>query len=108
MTRAVVTVSPHTSVLNARRLMALHAIRHLPVLDRAGLVGMVSDRDIHPDRDLERTLAGLQSDLLSGRYRRVETVMSAPVHTVAPTATVSFAADLMLRQRISALPVIDH
>lgn len=42
MTRSVVTVSPRTSVLNARRLLALHEIRHLPVVVGDDVVGMVS------------------------------------------------------------------
>jgi len=109
MTRTVVTVSPHTSVLNARRLMATHGIRHLPVVVGDEVVGMVSDRDIRPaDPQLGRALSGLQSDLLTGRYRRVETLMSAPAHVVFPKQDVSEAAELMLTRRISALPVVDH
>lgn len=109
MTRAVVTVSPHTSVLNARRLLAGHAIRHLPVVTETGeVVGMVSDHDIGSfDPQLGQVLAGLQSDLLSGRYRRVETVMTAPVHTTAPMQPVAHAAERMVQLRIGALPVVE-
>jgi len=107
MTRDVVTASPHTSVLNARGLLAAHTIRHLPVVDTGRLVGMVSDRDVRVEASLDRTLAGLQSDLIAGRYRRVETVMSSPVYTVSPTTSVAVAAQMMLQRRVGALPVVD-
>jgi CBS domain-containing protein len=107
MTCPVITVSPKTSVLNARRLLQLHGFRHLPVTTGDRVVGMVSDRDIRvTDTALARSLASLESDLLTGRYRRVESVMSSPVHTVAPNAPIAVAAELMVRHHIGALPVV--
>src|SRR5262249_44167840 len=41
-----VTVSPEMSVAEVWDLMREHAIRHIPVLDRGALVGMLSDRDL--------------------------------------------------------------
>lgn len=46
MTPTVHTVSMETSLPEARRLMQTHQIRHLPVVDGAKLVGLVSQRDI--------------------------------------------------------------
>lgn len=46
MTPTPISVSPRTSVDEARALMQQHRMRHLPVLDNERLVGMVSDRDI--------------------------------------------------------------
>jgi CBS-domain-containing membrane protein len=46
-TRAVVTVEPEASVVEARRLMQEKRIRHLPVVDAGRhVLGMVTDRDI--------------------------------------------------------------
>lgn len=107
MTRQVITVSPKTSVLNARRLLQLHGFRHLPVTDGGRVVGIISDRDIRvTDTALARSLASLESDLLTGRYRRVESVMTAPVHTVTPHTPVTVAAQTMINHRIGALPVV--
>lgn len=109
MTHPVVTVSPQTSVLNARRLLQLHGFRHLPVVDADRVVGMVSDHDIQVrDIALTRTLASLESDLLTGRYRRIETVMSHPVHVAAPDQTIQAAAAFMVARGIGALPVVDR
>ncbi|HPQ26365.1 MAG TPA: CBS domain-containing protein [Gammaproteobacteria bacterium] len=38
----------------------------------------------------------------------VRTLMSHPVHTVTPDATLSTAAHLLLTHQISGLPVVDH
>jgi CBS domain-containing protein len=46
MTTAVLTVSPDTSLPDAARHMATRWIRHLPVVDETGVVGMVSQRDL--------------------------------------------------------------
>jgi uncharacterized membrane protein len=45
MSRGLVTVTSATDVAEATQLMADHHIRHLPVVDRGQLVGMLSLRD---------------------------------------------------------------
>jgi|SRR5215210_5662264 len=46
LTRQPVTVTPDTSVAEARRLMAEHRVRRLPVCKGADLVGIVSLGDV--------------------------------------------------------------
>ncbi len=46
MARGVVTCSPETSMSEAEKLMDKHRIRHLPVVDGAAIVGMLSMRDV--------------------------------------------------------------
>src|SRR5688500_10162946 len=46
MTRRVVTMRPETTLVEARRLLDEHRIRHLPVLVDGRLAGIVSDRDL--------------------------------------------------------------
>ncbi len=45
MSHSVVTCAPECSVDDAEKLMSIHQIRHLPVLDGDELVGIVSMRD---------------------------------------------------------------
>ncbi len=46
MVREVVTCGPETSMSDAEKLMDKHRIRHLPVVDGAKVVGMLSVRDV--------------------------------------------------------------
>jgi CBS domain-containing protein len=46
MAREVVTCGPETSMSEAERLMDKHRIRHLPVVDGAKVIGMLSIRDV--------------------------------------------------------------
>ena len=46
MTKEVVTCGPNESMAEAESRMNKHHIRHLPVVDRGKLVGMLSIRDV--------------------------------------------------------------
>jgi CBS domain-containing protein len=46
MTREVVTCTQETTMLEAEKLMHQHRIRHMPILDGARLIGMLSIRDV--------------------------------------------------------------
>jgi CBS domain-containing protein len=45
MTRNVVTASPGTTVEQAMAVMSAGRFRHLPILDKGALVGIISIRD---------------------------------------------------------------
>ncbi|MEY3253918.1 MAG: hypothetical protein RL227_2891 [Pseudomonadota bacterium] len=63
MTRHVYTVSPQTRTQVCMALLSEKKIRHLPVLDGATVLGMISIRDIMDDiiADREATIAQLES-----------------------------------------------
>lgn len=67
MTRDVVTVTPQSLTSTCMALMSQKRIRHLPVLDGARVVGMVSMRDIMDDiiADHEQTISQLTSYISS-------------------------------------------
>jgi acetoin utilization protein AcuB len=96
MNRRVVTVAPDATVAEARRLLDERRIRHVPVVARGRVVGLVSDRDVRSAArgDPERT--------------RVADIMTRDVLTVSPAARVEEAARLMLAHRIGALPVLER
>jgi acetoin utilization protein AcuB len=109
MTRSVVSVKPRDSVAHARAIMEERRINQLPVLEGPRLVGIVTDRDL---RD---TFPSVLETV--GRRRRspksadpatiaVEDVMAHDVLTAAPGDSLASAAQLVRRQRIGALPVI--
>lgn len=108
MTPEPVTVTPQTSVMSARRILLAQGIRHLPVVEGGRVVGMLSDADLLlRDSQMAQALSALQSDLLGGRYRRVESIMITPVHVVRPDETVRAAAEKMGEGRVNSLPVVE-
>jgi CBS domain-containing membrane protein len=90
--RSLVIISPDATVDEARRTMAAHAIRHLPVLDDQGrLIGLVS-----------------QTDVLVASSRgngKVSEIMVREIDTVDERSNVRHAALLMFRRKRSCLPV---
>ena len=67
MTGQVLTVTPNTGTRAAMTLMSERRIRHLPVVDGATVLGMISIRDILDDiiADHEATIAHLESYIQS-------------------------------------------
>lgn len=108
MAREVITVGPEQSVGAAREIMWNRHVRHLPVVDRGRLVGMISDRDVRgPDVAAAVALSRIQRDILAGSERPVRTLMTTGVQTVWPRDTIVYAASLMAQWKIGALPVVD-
>ncbi len=67
MTANVITVAPDTRTRACMALMSQHKIRHLPVVDKGTVLGMISIRDIMDDiiADHEQTIAQLQTYITS-------------------------------------------
>ena len=83
------------SLAAARVIMQAEGLRHLPVVERKRVLGVITDRDLRQHAEhLDQCL--------------VETVMTADPVTVSPHATVEEAASLMLVRRIGCLPVIEN
>lgn len=109
MTENPVTVTPDFSVLAAYERMRARGIRRMPVVDKDGaLVGIITRSDIeqamsHPRSEEERRLARFS---LAGQT--VAEYMTPNPITVAADASIGEAATMMIRARVSGLPVMDN
>ena len=90
MSRKVRAVAPTTSLADLQALLVSEGFHHVLVMQQTALLGVVSDRDVH-----------------TRQGRRVADVMTANPLCVAPTTHISQAITLMLRRRISCLPVVE-
>lgn len=101
MTERPVTVRVEETVEVAARMLDELEIRHLPVVDSAGaLVGMLSDRDVRGA--LAASDGGAPSP-----SARVGDVMNADVIDAFPDDEIVDVAELMVDNRIGAVPIVD-
>ncbi len=89
-----ITVEAGATLAEARGLLAAHRIRHLPVVERGTLVGMLSDADLGP-------YVGYFGNT------KVNVAMTANPATIPPDADAAVAARVMLEHKVRALPVTD-
>lgn len=104
MTHDVITLEPLATIADALDLMDRERIRHILVVDDEDrLAGIVSDRDV------KRVLADRKSHRSIERAleRPVSTIMTKHVLRLDADATLVEAAELMCREKISALPIVD-
>ena len=113
MNHVVHSVKPHDSIQHARELLEEHRVNQLPVVVDRRLVGIITDRDLR-----DASPSALEAPLFGSRKAKVtkadpvaavvEIVMTPNVTTIGPDASMAEAARLMRRQRIGALPVVEH
>lgn len=105
MAQELTTVEPETQVVEAYQLMLADEIRRLPVVTSNQLAGIVTLSDLYRVFDLfSNTGSGLSPKL--DRIQIKEVMTPDPV-TVAEDATIGEAAQQMLENKISGLPVVD-
>lgn len=94
MTKDPVTVTGEDLLIQARLKMQKGGFRRLPVVSDGQLVGIITDRDMREHAGyLDRT--------------EVAAAMSKKPITVTPATTVEAAAQLLLKQKIGGLPVVE-
>jgi len=89
----VVLVGPGQPLSEAIRLMRLHEVRHLPVVAKGKLVGLISQRDVYLMQSLEPSNP---SDVL------VAEAMTVDPYTVEPDERVDVVVREMARRKIGS------
>jgi CBS domain-containing protein len=94
MTTAVISLHARDTLERAREQMALAEIRHIPVIDdRQHVIGIISSHDV----------------VRAGHKHKPQTVadiMTRGVVTVRPSTPAAKAAEILIAEKIGALPVI--
>ncbi len=89
-----VTISPEHSVRHALELMNKYRVSGLPVTRGARLVGILTNRDLRFEKNLEQPVSAVMTK---------ERLVTVPVGT-----TLEEAERLLQRHRIEKLPVVDE
>lgn len=106
MTRKVLTARPDDGVRETFFRMREEHIRHLPVLDGAQLVGIISDRDLRRP-DWVDEAPDLSHDYQLDDNMSVSDLMSHRPVSVHTYDDLSIACGLINRHGFGALPVLD-
>lgn len=108
MTAQPVTVERGASLRLAAELMELEEVRHLPVMEGQRLVGILSDRDVRLAWTSKATT--LQPHELSGVLEQITVgeIMTQPPISVSPAMRIEAAANVLIQERIGALPVVEE
>jgi acetoin utilization protein AcuB len=95
MTKDPVTATPEDLLIQAQLKMQKGGFRRLPVVTNGQLVGIITELDMRAHAGyLDRT--------------EVKAAMSEKPITVTPVTTVEAAAQLLLKQKIGGLPVVEN
>lgn len=101
------TLTADDTVRDAMDLLYSLGVRHIPIVRRGRLVGMVSDRDL---RDVALpTLAAFEHPEESRKAwaRKLGDVMHGDVISVGPEEDAAEIIDLMIDHKVGAIPVVD-
>lgn len=114
MTTDPITTTADAPLKEAARMMVREKISGLPVMEGNKLVGIVTEGDFlrqEANRDQPYRLSLLEALFGDGAAEpAVETVgevMTEPVITITPDATISEAARVMSHRKVKRLPVVD-
>lgn len=107
MSKDLVTIDEDTSIMKASKVMKQNNIQHLPVLRKGRLVGIVSDRDLKEATPSRATALDIHEMYYLLDTVTVKTLMPKKLYTITPGDTVEKAAAVMLKNHISALPVVE-
>ena len=107
MSKKINTVTVDDRVIHARRIMIDENIARLPVLNNGVLAGIISDNEI------AFALANIKRSFPLGRQKHqleellVKTVMRTPVIWTEPNMSAVTAAQIMIKNNLGALPLIE-
>lgn len=107
MTHDPIFVSPDDNFPQAMNVIRKRKIRHLPVVEKGKLVGIVVEKDLLSNQPSPATTLSLYEIYSLLETLRVRQIMSRPVITVEGDCPLEEAARIMVENKISCLPVMD-
>ena len=107
MSTNVITIDEDDSMQHAINLMKENVIRMLPVLRKGRLIGIVSDTDLKRASASDATLLDVHEMLYLISKIKVHDIMTKNPLTVPEDYTVEETAEVLLKNKISGVPVVN-
>lgn len=109
MTTKLITLDVNDGLDKAEHLFKKYKIRHIPVIEKDKIIGMISMNDL------------LRISFADGAYREEENISSSiydmftlrqlmigNLETVTPDATIKEVAELLVQREFHSLPVVEN
>lgn len=111
MTRELLTLEPNTSIREAAEILATEHVSGAPVVHAGRPLGMVSAQDLLEfiaglPSNPEAVTGGVDHGLLDD-HTVEEAMTRGPLTTIDAEAPASRAAELMQKERVHRLPVVE-
>jgi acetoin utilization protein AcuB len=107
MSKDLITVDEDASIMKASKIMKQNSIKHLPVMRKGRLVGIISDRELKEATPSKATTLDIHEMYHLLDHIKVKSLMPKHLFTITAGETAEKAAAVMLKRNISALPVVD-
>lgn len=107
MVAPVITVEASSPISAAHHLMKNNGIRRLPVINNNKLVGIVTIGDVREASPSDATTLSIWELNYLWAQLTAEKIMTRNVITVNPDTPILDAAEIMLNQKVSGLPVVE-
>jgi CBS domain-containing protein len=99
MTKNVAYINPDSTIVEAAQLMQKHNVGSIPVCDKSGVIGIVTDRDI-----IVRNIAHGKNP----QSTPVRDVMTGQITTASPDMEVEDVTRMMSERKIRRVPVVEN
>ena len=107
MSKPVITVDANDSMQDAIKLLKENNIRILPVVEHGKLVGVITDRDLKRASASDATTLEIHELFYLLSKIKVKNIMTKDTITVRPDFSIEETAQILLKNRISAVPVVE-
>jgi len=107
MVKNIITIKKNDTLEKAQTTMAENSIRHLPIVEKQKLLGIITESDIRGAflSSHKVSTSGKTTDL-DPKKTKVSSFMTKDPMVVAPETNIEDAALTLYRNKIGALPVI--
>lgn len=108
MSKEVITVNAEDSMSDATKSIKENNISMVPVMKKGKLVGIITDRDLKRASASDATTLDMHELLYILSKVKVKEIMSKEPITVSSDFTVEETAEILMKNKISGVPVVDE
>lgn len=108
MTKAIITLNQSDDLEHAEMLFKRHHIRHIPVVKKAAIIGMLSYTDLLKISFADVTEDDYHVNAVVYNMFSIAQVMTKNLVCVSSKTTIKEVAEILTSNEFHALPVVDH